>query len=325
MRHPFPFDPTGGYSREELLAIGPPSTEPGDFAAFWRRAYAEAMDAPLRWRCTPSAESHPEWEVFDVEYSGLALPDLKIGGWLLKPRHEPVRRGIVSVHGYGGRSAPDFAFPMKNAAVICPCCTGLPERSLDARIPSRGAQHVLHGLDDPASYVHRFCVMDVWRAASVLREAVPDCAGRLDLLGRSFGGGIGMLALPWDERFQAAHVEVPSFGHHPLRFGLPCTGAGEAVRRRLPEHPEVREVLRYFDAATAATHARVPVHVAAALFDPSVPPAGQFAVFNALAGPKSLTTLRAGHFPHKEEAAEARELQRVLEEFFAQAAPQIFV
>lgn len=317
MKHPFAFDPTGGYSREELLTIGPPDTEPEDFAAFWHETFAEAMRAPLAWKCIPSAASHPEWEVFDVEYAGLALPGLRIGGWLLKPREEPVRRGVVAIHGYGGRSAPDFSLPVKEAAVIFPCCTGLPARGTDSRIPSEGQRHVLHGISDSRTYLHRFCVMDVWRAASVLLEAVPECAGRLDLLGESFGGGIGVMALPWDQRFHSAHVAVPSFGHHPLRFGLPCTGAGEAVRQWLPDHPETPAVLRYFDAATAATHVRIPVHVAAALFDPSVPPAGQFAVFNALAGTKSLTILRAGHFLHEGEEAEGRRLFRRLEEFFA--------
>ncbi|MEZ5576382.1 MAG: hypothetical protein R3F44_12440 [Candidatus Competibacteraceae bacterium] len=40
------------------------------------------------------------------------------------------------------------------------------------------------------------------------------------------------------------------------------------------------------------------MHVAAARFDPAVPPPGQFAVYNALAGPKELFVLRAGHFDH---------------------------
>ena len=54
-------------------------------------------------------------------------------------------------------------------------------------------------------------------------------ARRLDYMGISFGGGIGALALPWDERFHRAHLNVPSFGHHPLRLTLPepdTTGSG---------------------------------------------------------------------------------------------------
>jgi cephalosporin-C deacetylase len=61
--------------------------------------------------------------------------------------------------------------------------------------------------------------------------------------------------------------------------------------------------------ATAATRVRIPVHVAAALFDPSVPPPGQFAVHNALAGRKELFVLTAGHFDHPDAATELDELR----------------
>jgi cephalosporin-C deacetylase len=29
------------------------------------------------------------------------------------------------------------------------------------------------------------------------------------------------MALPWDDRFQRAYLEVPSFGNHPLRVQMP--------------------------------------------------------------------------------------------------------
>jgi len=109
-------------------------------------------------------------------------------------------------------------------------------------------------------------------------------ARRLDYLGISFGGGIGALALPWDERFHRAHLNVPSFGHHPLRLALPGVGSGEAVRRYQQRTGRALATLRSFDAAAAARYLRIPVHVAAARFDPAVPPPGQFAIYNALAG-----------------------------------------
>ena len=80
-------------------------------------------------------------------------------------------------------------------------------------------------------------------------DGVPDEA--------SFGGGVGALALPWDDRFGAAHLNLPSFGHYPLRLTMPCIGSGEAVRRYHAEHPDVLDVLRYFDAATAATRIEI--------------------------------------------------------------------
>jgi cephalosporin-C deacetylase len=56
--------------------------------------------------------------------------------------------------------------------------------------------------------------------------------------------------------------------------------------------------LAYYDAASAAQWVRIPMHIGAALFDPVVAPPGQFAIFNALAGPKELFVLDAGHYDY---------------------------
>jgi cephalosporin-C deacetylase len=315
--HALPFDPTGGYSPEALLALKPVIEEPTDFAHFWRTTFDEAMAAPLDWSVKPSA--HPgnaNHEVFDIEFAGLL--GNRIGGWLTKPRLQPISRGLLIGHGYGGRDTPDLAPPVDGAATIQPVCTGLPTRSLHTGIPSQGGEHVLHGITRRDTYVHRFCVMDHWRAISVLHEAVPESRPRTDYLGGSFGGGVGALTLPWDKRIRSAFLCVPSFGNHPLRLQLPCNGSGESVRLLAQRQPEIREVLSYFDAALAARHTTIPVIVAAAAFDPAVQPAGQYSVHNSLAGPKELFPLTAGHFDgYPGQSREDLKLQIALRRFFA--------
>lgn len=112
-------------------------------------------------------------------------------------------------------------------------------------------------------------------------------------------------------------MTVPTFGNHPLRVTLPCVGSGEAVRTYHEEHPEVMDVLAYFDAATAAGRIGVPMMVAPALFDPAVPPPGQFAVYNALPDRRELRVLRAGHFEYEGESADVAALAEARREFFA--------
>ena len=144
------------------------------------------MAAPLDWSIKPSAtHNHAGHEVFDIEFAGLL--GNRIGGWLTKPRGQPVRRGFLIGHGYGGRGEPDLAPPADDAATIQPVCTGLPTRSLHDGIPSTGGQHVLHGIARRETYVHRFCAMDLWRAASVLHEAVPAARPRLAFSRRVHG------------------------------------------------------------------------------------------------------------------------------------------
>lgn len=323
--HEHPFDPTGGYSHEQLLALQPKIEEPDDFAVFWQDTYAWAMSQPLDWSIRPSTthSGDEHTEVFDVEFASLYAKGHRIGGWLTRPRGRPARRGAVIGHGYDGRAEPDLNPPFlagTDVAVIFPCCTGLPTRSGHPDIALEGTGHVLHGIGHRDTYIHRFCVADLWRAATVLQEAVPETKPRLDYLGCSFGGGTGALALPWDARFTKAHLSVPSFGNHPLRLGLPCCGSGEAVRLYAQSHPEVREVLAYFDAATAARHIKIPVHVEAAFFDPAVPPAGQFSVYHSLGNSegKRLFASNTGHYEHSGLAAQEARLRAALQAFFSE-------
>jgi cephalosporin-C deacetylase len=253
--------------------------------------------------------------VFEVEYD--SLDHVRIGGWILVPRKQKFSRGIVFGHGYGGREAPETGwFVGPPAAGIFPCARGF-NRSAHPDIPAHSHEHVLHGIESRQTYSHRGCVADVWLAASALVELFPECASCLDYIGGSFGGGIGAMKLPWDDRFRRAFLDVPSFGNHPLRVTLPCTGSGEAVRQRYLSDPAgVMNVLRYFDAATHARHIRIPTMVGCALFDPSVPPPGQFAVYNALNEPKRLFVREAAHFEWPGAADEDRRLQALLHEWF---------
>ncbi|WP_327369652.1 acetylxylan esterase [Streptomyces sp. NBC_01217] len=327
--HDFPFDPAYGRTLDELLRIPAPPA-PDGFDAFWRARYEEARKVATEPELGPLEEERDGVRIHGVTFTSVG--GVRLGGWVALPVEEAAEYGFVIGHGYGGRRepGPDVPLPLPRAAAILPCVRGMGARGLQPGIPEAADAHVLYGIGSRDTYVIGDCVADVWCAASALYELVPGLAdgsggsggaamaggSRLGYLGESFGGGLGALALPWDERFGAAQLTVPTFGNHPLRLTLPCVGSGEAVRGYHREHPEVVEVLRYFDAATAATRLELPTLVAAALFDPSVPPPGQFAVYNALAGERELLVLSAGHFEHAGAAAEEAELRGARRGFF---------
>jgi cephalosporin-C deacetylase len=240
---------------------------------------------------------------------------MRIGGWVLVPRVQPIRRGFVIGHGYGGRDAPDLDLPFDDAVLFFPCARGI-SRSRCAGLPEAPNEHVLWGIGEREHYVLGGCVDDVWVAVTALLELFPSAIRRVGYLGISFGGGIGAMAVPWDERIAVAHYNVPSFGHQRLRLTLPTIGSGEAVRWYRQQFGHVPETLLYYDAAMAARFTTVPVHVAAALFDPVVAPPGQFAVYNALPRDKRLFLLDAGHFDYPRGAEQERGLLAELEQFF---------
>ncbi|MFF2325122.1 MULTISPECIES: acetylxylan esterase [unclassified Streptomyces] len=320
--HDFPFDPAYGRTIDDLMRVPAPAA-PDDFDAFWRSRYEEARKVATRPELGPLEEVRDGVRIHAVTFDSVG--GIRLGGWVALPAEGAAEHGFVIGHGYGGREepGPDVPLPLPRSAAILPCVRGMKERGQQPGIPDMSAGHVLHGIESRDTYVIGDCVADLWCAASALHELVPELSPeeggpRLGYLGESFGGGLGALAVPWDDRFGAAQLTVPTFGNHPLRLTLQCAGSGEAVRRHHQEHPEVAEVLPYFDAASAATRLTRPTLVAAALFDPSVPPPGQFAVYNALAGERELLVLNAGHFEYPGLDAEKEDLRAARRRFFAE-------
>jgi len=310
-QHPFPFDPTYGASEDDLRSIPAPEP-PSDYEVFWQPRY----EAVLVIDPAPEIEeegTEGDHRKFQIRYQSAG--GVSIRGWMLVPRGGVAVRGFVIAHGYGGRTAPDTHLPFRDAVLFFPCLRGLALSRLP-RVPSDPYGHVLHGIESRETYIHGGCVEDVWCGVSALLKLFPELNGRIGFLGISFGGGIGAMALAWDPRFARAHLNVPSFGNHPVRLRCPTVGSGEAVRTYAARRTDPMPTLAYHDAATAARRIQIPVHCALAAFDPAVAPPGQFSIFNGLAGERKLFHLQAGHFPYPGAEEEERELLRDLERFF---------
>jgi cephalosporin-C deacetylase len=315
-KHDYPFDPGYGYDLGRLLQVEPPP-EPNGFATTWRDRYRAALNVDPRPRLRRAREQHAGFRILELGYRSTdAVP---IGGWLLLPEAGAPRLALICGHGYGGIERPDFALPRADAAYLVPCFRGLC-RSACASISSDPRWHVLHDLDKPERYILRGCVDDLWTGVSALLDLYPWLAGRIGYLGISFGGGIGAMALAWDARIARGHLNVPTFGHHRLRQSLPTTGSAAAVQQFVRDHPESARTLDDYDAAIAARHIRQPMHLALALFDPVVPPPGQFAIHNAITADKQLHVLPAGHFPYPGQGERERQLLAELARFFAPLA-----
>jgi len=312
--HNYAFDPSYQMDLVQLLTIdaAPP---PADFADFWQQRHAAALNVSPNPRIKPGGWRYPHHRVYELHF--VSTDAVEIGGWLLVPEGGPVRRGVVFGHGYGGCELPTELLPIDDAVFLFPCFRGLGLSPLAGVSPDPNF-HVLHNIRDRQRYILGGCVEDLWLAVSALLALFPDVAGRVAYSGISFGGGIGALALPWDARVGRLHLQVPTFGHQALRLTLPSIGSGEAVRNfQGPSGFHAIDTLAYYDAASAARYLRVPVLLAAALFDPVVPPPGQFAIFNAITEPrKRLFVLQAGHFDYADQQQELTDIQRQVASFF---------
>lgn len=312
--HDYDFDPAYGMDLSQLLSIDSPEP-PADFATFWDRRYVAALSVVPRPRIQTDGRVMKGHVVHDLHY--LSTGGVEIGGWMLIPKEGRVSCGLVIGHGYDGRVAPDEPLDISETAMLFPCFRGL-GRSPMAKVSGEPHRHVLHDIEDRDHYILGGCVDDLWLAVSSLLKLFPAVAGRIGYSGVSFGGGIGALAAPWDRRIQRLHLQVPSFGHQGLRMKLPSVGSSESVRVFQRHHAyNVMETLAYYDAAAAARYLRIPTLVAAARFDPAVPPPGQFAIYNAIPDRlRRLFMLDAGHFDYRGQKQQLREMDRELADFF---------
>jgi len=310
--HNYDFDPTYGYSKADLLELGLPEA-PDGFDDFWEETFSKNAQVALNTEREPLESPFDGSRLSKVSFDTLGA--FRIGAWLLEPEDALPASGVVIGHGYGGRGGPDTNIDLSSRAAIFPCAPGF---NLSARpdIPDNSYGHVVHGIEDRDRYIIRFCVASIWSAASVLLELHPYIRDRLYYAGVSFGGGLGALALPWDRRFRRGHLVVPTFGHHPIRLQCPCVGSGMAVELYHRDHPEVIDVLQYYDAATAASRIRIPMLTAPALFDPVVPPPGQFAVCNAMPEGSERIILSAGHYEYPEMIDEYKHIYRSVRAWF---------
>ena len=284
------FDGSYGFTLETLRAVAPVPPAP-DFADRWRGWRERARATAAAPRIISSSDRRGR-RVSLIELSG--VDGVRLRAWYVEPLAQAPRVGVVHSHGYGGRDRVDLGRVPDDAAAIFPVARGLGALNADIGAPEEREAHVLTGLSDPEDYVIGLCARDLWLAGDALRELAGDIP--LYFVGESFGGGIGALAVPWDERYVGATLVVPTFGQYDERLAAPCLGSGEHQRAHVRRHPEAREQLRLFDASTSALFFRVPVRVEAALWDQYVPPPGQFSIANAVPPELlELEVLPAGH------------------------------
>ncbi len=311
--HQYPYDPSYGYNLEDLFRVSAPKTVDG-FVAFWQRRYQNAIALAPEYKLA-ACGNHAGFQIYDLSYQ--STNGIIINGWVLIPEHQEVKQGIIVGHGYGGREQPDYHLNIPNTAFLFPCFRGL-SRSRCQNLPERPDLHILYGINSREDYILGGCVEDLWLAVTVMLKHFPQTHDHIGYMGISFGGGIGALALPWDKRIHRGHFNVPTFGNHPLRLALPTAGSAASVKHYSDSHQDVQNVLSYYDAAVSASYANQTAHFALAKFDPVVAPPGQFAIYNAWAGNKSIFVLDAGHFDYPNRTEQEQKLIAELQVFFGE-------
>jgi cephalosporin-C deacetylase len=300
-------DPSFGYTIEDLLNISPLPQLPVGGEAYWRARYERVLQMKLK------VTWEDDWTVIKarkVRKLRIETPHGRtIGAWFSVPAEGEVTRLVVHGNGYGAATSTSDLLLGGEAHLL-----------LWREIVQDGQNlfelPVTHGIENRDTFILGGRIEDVWCAVTAMRSLYPDPALPLYYWGGSFGGGIGALAIPWDDRVEAAYFDVPTFGNHPLRMTTPCIGLGRFLLEYYQQHPEVLDVLQWYDAAATIVHAKQPVLYACAILDHIVTPAGQFSIWHAHRGRKRLLVLPAGHLNHPNVGVYAWEVLDEVKQWF---------
>ena len=217
-------DGTFGYTLEDLLKIEAPPP-PDDFAAFWEETYRLATARVPEYRIEKEIWS-PDARVKILQVRFRSYDGFDIGMWIARP--ESSTGGLVIGQGYGNPATPPTS-RNPGLTVAMPCIRSL-GISQCAQIPWKLSDHAGYGIKSRETYVIRGAVTDIWEATSVLADMFPDTASNLNYSGGSLGGGLGAILLPWDSRFKAGEINVPTLAG-PMQFAFQLSGEGPSSKR----------------------------------------------------------------------------------------------
>ncbi len=294
------------YSLDKLLKIQAPPP-PEDFAEFWQETYRLATAKTPEYRIEKELWSpDPNSKILQIRFT--SYDGFDIGLWIARPAEST--GGLVIGHGYGNPATPPSA-TSPGLTVAMPCIRGL-GISQCAEIPWDCGRHAGYGIQSRETYVVRGAITDIWQSTSILTDIFPDTADNLNYSGGSLGGGLGAILLPWDSRFMAGEINVPTLAG-PMQFDFaPPAGEGPGATRRNAALSDLAcwRALSYFDGASAARRLRIPVLMTPALSDRSNPPPAQFAIANAI--PADFRILRIREVGHRAPTPKDIELEKEL-------------
>lgn len=278
----------------------PATRRPPDFDEFWQETLADLDAVPFDLERTTVTE---EVSLTLEEIAFCSLGGTRLHGYALRGAAGTDRPLVIHAHGYGSCCTVQWNWARAGLDVI-----GIDIRGFGrshAALPDASAWgYVLIGIGAPETSVLRGAVCDYLRAAQVGRH-LSSHAPRTVFYGRSFGGGLALMAEGLGQQADLLAVGVPTFGWAEGRSFFVKDGSGREISAYLTGYPDQTEdvmlVLRYFDSVHFAGRVRCPTLVGVGLHDPVVPPETVFAIANHLGGPTEIMEFPVSHTDHPDE------------------------
>lgn len=290
--------------------VRPPLTRPDDFDGFWAETLAALRRVPIDYKVGTIAAAPEGATLAPVQFRSLG--DVWIKGFMLTRERDrndtdSARRPLViTTHGYNSRCNPTtearhvaqgldlFCFDVRGFGLSRAACAVDPDG------------YVLSGHHSPDTSVLRGAVCDYIRAAEVGIRLHRLPTGPVTFHGRSFAGGLAVMAQAVSHHASYLAVAVPTFGWAAGRRALVKEGSGREINECLAagkaSETELMHTLRYFDTINFADRIDCRALVGVGSRDGVVPAETVYAIVNHMVPSPDVVELPVSHSVDPEES-----------------------
>ena len=230
------------------------------FDEFWASVVRELDEVPLDVDIQRSSfYSEPEWDVFEVRYTGLG--GYRLFAWMSVPRGQGPFPALVQMPSYG--SAVDIPYTSLRREAVVLDASHRGQRRSDTPFQAHYPGLLTEGIGIPHHYIMRGVYADALRAVDVVLPRDPVDSRLIAVSGSGLGGTLGLAAGAFRSQVSALAVDTPIM--------LGATGALDAagaypleeIRDYARTYPDRREAvlasLESFSPAFLAPRVACPV------------------------------------------------------------------
>jgi cephalosporin-C deacetylase len=291
---------------EELYAYQGINPRPADFDAYWDTALAEMRAVDPRIELVPAKFQAPRAECFHMYFTGVG--GARVHAKLLRPKDAPTPHpAVVMFHGYTGDSgnfSDKLAYVAAGFTVAALDCRGQGGQSQDPGgvLGNTHRGHIIRGLDDalrgrPEKLLFRQIFLDCAQLAKIVMGMPEVDPERVGATGLSQGGALTVACVALEPRIRRAAPVFPFLSDYKRVWDMDRAKDAyaelkEYFRHFDPNHEQedaIFEKLGYVDIQFLAPRIRSDVLWAVGLMDEICPPSSQFAAYNKIVSPKTLT------------------------------------
>ncbi len=275
---------------------------PADFDAYWESALAEMRALDSQVELVPADFQTSFAECSHLYFTGVG--GARIHAKLLRPRQaSKPHPAVLQFHGYTGDSGDwgsKLGYVAQGFTVAALDCRGQGGLSEDKGgvlgWTLRG--HIVRGLDDkPEKLLFRQNFLDTAQLAKIVMEMPDVDPARVGAMGGSQGGGLTLACASLEPRIKRVVPMFPFLCDYKRVWEIDLAKDAYAELREYfrkfdPRHEREGEVftkLGYIDVQFLCPRIRGEVLMAVGLMDEICPPSSQFAAYNKITAPKSLS------------------------------------